>query len=84
MEQVRNNAELNLIKLEKRGFILNDRPDEKKVHHVTCESVTALTVTHPKYFSQNRAASREWLDSTYGERGWRNCGFCNGLDSSRG
>ena len=84
MNPVRDNTELNHIKTMKKGFLLNERPEIKKVHHVTCEAVSATTVMHPKYFSQNKAASEKWLDSRFGLGGWVNCGICFGLDSPLG
>jgi hypothetical protein len=63
MRQVWENAELNLIKLERKGFILNDRPEARNVHHVTCEAVTVMSVKHPKLFSQDRVSAKKWLDN---------------------
>ena len=82
MNPVRNDEELNHINLLRKGFLLNERPEVKKVHHVTCGSVTATTTMHPKYFSQNKAASKKWLDSKFGRDGWVNCGYCSGLNSA--
>jgi hypothetical protein len=84
MNPIRDNEELNHIKLMKKGFVFNERPEVKRVHHVTCGSVTATTTQHPKYFSHNRNASRRWLDNKFGDGGWVNCGYCAGLDSPLG
>ena len=85
MQPISSNDEMTLIKLERKGFILNERPEGRKgrkVHHVTCEAVTVMHGTaHPKYFSENRVAAKEWLDQRFGTDGWVNCGSCSGLRS---
>lgn len=83
MDRIATNQELNLIKVEQRGFVLNERPESRKVHHASCESVSATTTQHPKYYSQDRNAAKEWLDRTFGTDGWQNCGYCAGLNSRR-
>jgi len=84
MRQITLRDEWNLIKLEKKGFILNARPEVKRVHHVTCGSVTPTSLDHPKYFSQNKAASKKWLNDKFGAGKWQNCGYCSGLESPLG
>jgi uncharacterized Zn-finger protein len=72
--------ELLLIKVGKTGFVLNERPDVRRVHHASCSSVSPW-IDHPKYFSEDRNAARDWLDRRFGSDGWVNCGYCDGLNS---
>jgi len=82
MRQITTSDEMLLIQLDKKGFILNERSDVKKVHHVSCEAVQAMVIReYPKYFSADRAASKDWLDRRFGSDGWENCGVCHGLRS---
>lgn len=82
MRQIQTNREMNLIKLEGKGFVFNERPEVRRVHHVTCEAVTHMGTKHPKYYSEDRARSRVWLDRRFGADGWINCGICRGLNST--
>ena len=66
MEEIRTNDEFLLIKLGKTGFVLNERPEIRKVHHISCEAVHAMTTMHPKYFSKNRKTAKDWLDRRFG------------------
>ena len=82
MRKILTNDEMALIVLSKKGWVLNWRPESRKVHHASCEALSAMVVReHPKYFSDNRADAREWLEQRFGSR-WRNCTYCNGLSSS--
>ena len=82
MRQIIRNNEMLLIQLEGKGFILNDRLEVRRVHHASCEAVQAMvTPAYPKYFSEDRAASKDWLDRHFGTDGWVNCGMCYGLKS---
>lgn len=80
MREITNNREMAAIKLEGKGFVLNERPESRKLHHVSCDAIHAMVATaHPKYYSEDRAATKEWLDRRFGD-GWNNCGLCRGLD----
>lgn len=82
MRQISSNDEMALILLAKKGWVLNRRPESKKVHHASCEAVSAMVASaYPKFFSEDRSAARKWLDEQFGT-GWRNCGYCNGVNSS--
>ena len=83
MRQIMTNDEMLLLQLDKKGFLLNERNDVRMVHHVSCEAVQAMVVReHPKYFSEDRSASKDWLDRRFGSDGWVNCGRCSGLRSN--
>lgn len=81
MRQITTTDELLLIKVQKKGFVLNERPDVNRVHHASCNSVSPW-IDHPKYFSENRSKAKYWLDCRFGSDGWVNCGYCGGLNSS--
>lgn len=82
MDKVKTRDEMALILLEKKGFVLNERPEINRVHHATCESLSAMVASaHPKYFSTNRGQSEDWLNKRLGSDGWANCGRCGGLRS---
>lgn len=80
MDPIATSDELLLLKVEKRGFILNERPEIKRVHHASCGSVSTW-LDHPKYFSNDRDEARDWLDRRFGTDGWVNCKYCQGLES---
>jgi uncharacterized Zn-finger protein len=80
MRPITTTDELLLIKMGKRGFVLNERPEVRRVHHASCSSVSPW-IDHPKYFSENRRAATDWLDRRFGSDGWVNCGYCGGLNS---
>lgn len=83
MRQILTNDEMALILLAKKGWVLNQRPESRKVHHATCEALSAMVVKeYPKYFSDDREAARAWLDEKFGSR-WKNCGYCNGVSSTK-
>jgi len=80
MRQITTTDELLLIKINKTGFVLNERPEARRVHHASCSSVSTW-LDHPKYFSENSSAARDWLDRRFGSDGWVNCSYCAGLNS---
>jgi hypothetical protein len=80
VRQISTTDELLLIKVQKKGFVLNERPEVRRVHHASCGSVSAW-IDHPKYFSENKRAATDWLDRRFGSDGWVNCGHCGGLNS---
>lgn len=82
MKRVWTNDEMAVILLDKRGWVFNDRPEVKRVHKARCESVAAMLASkHPKYHSDNRDDTEEWLNRHH--RGvWLNCGLCGGLQSA--
>ena len=81
MREITTTKDLLTIKVRKRGFVLNERPEVRRVHHASCDSLSTW-IDHPKYFSENRPAARDWLDRRFGSDGWVNCGYCGGLNSS--
>jgi hypothetical protein len=82
MKEIMTNDEMLNIQFMRKGFILNARPESRKIHSISCEAVHAMVATaHPKYFSADRDAAKEWLDRTFGRGGWTNCGLCSGLGS---
>lgn len=81
MTRVETNEAMAYILIEREGYVLNERPDVRRVHHASCESVAAMVASyHPKYFSLDPICARSWLDERFGHHGWINCGYCNGLE----
>lgn len=63
MRQTMTNDEMLLVELDKKGFLLNERNDVSTVHHVSSEALQAMDIQeYANYFSQDRAASKDWLD----------------------
>ena len=84
LREILTNDQMAMIILAKKGWVLNRRPESRKVHHATCEALSAMVIKeYPKYFSEDRAAARAWLNETFGTTGWKNCGYCSGLTSAR-
>jgi len=81
MREITTTDELLLIKVGKTGFVLNERPDVRRVHHASCNSVSTW-IDHPKYFSESSNAAKDWLDRRFGSDGWVNCSYCGGLNST--
>ncbi len=93
MIRVRTDKELNKIKYEEIGYILNIRPERNMVHHASCSAVSVSgALMHPKFWGDDPIKVQSWLkfgddglkpgDVGYGwrERGWVDCGLCGGLD----
>jgi hypothetical protein len=79
MRQV-DNKELAQIIIDGRGYVLNERPETRTVHHASCEAVGAMVASaYPKYFSEDKASSNQWLDEKFPSGRWKNCTYCFGL-----
>jgi hypothetical protein len=80
MEKVGSHAELTEIIGIGRGYIFNDRPDRKMLHHAKCESLEVMsTRQHDKLFFEHFKEAKKWLDRKYGSRGWEGCGRCRSM-----
>jgi hypothetical protein len=85
MTLVKTNEDMAYILIEREGYVLNERPEVRRVHHASCEAVAAMVASHyPKYFSLDPVASKVWLDERFGHRKWVNCGYCSGLEHRPG
>jgi hypothetical protein len=81
MRQITDRLELAKIQKEERGFVLNVRPDAKRLHKAGCEAVGAMATTeHRKYFAEEDTGLVTRLNEQFGEHGWRNCGRSGGLN----
>jgi len=62
-----------------RGYILNDRPDRKLLHHVSCQSLEAMVPgAYRKLFFEEADEAEKLLDQEFGPNNWANCGSCGG------
>ena len=80
MRQVMNNLELAQLQAAKMGFILNVRPEVRRLHRAACEAVGAMVSTaYPKIFFEEFSEARDWADRQYGANpvGWTTCGLCS-------
>ena len=83
MRRVETHAEISRILEAGRGYLLNDRAGDRKLHHASCDLLQIMAPPpkgYPKYFSENPDEARVWLDTTFGEEGWVNCGTCLGFN----
>jgi len=72
---------MELILVSKKGFVLSWRPEAKKIHHASCELLSGTLVNkYPRFFSEDRFATRHWLDHKCGPGKWANCATCGGLN----
>lgn len=80
MRDVRDNLDLAQLQAAGEGFIVNARLDRRMVHQSRCEAVGAMVSTaYPKIFFEDPNDAKVWLNTAFGEQGWRNCGVCGGL-----
>ena len=81
MKLIRSKEELAQILLSNKGFVLNRRPESRKLHHASCDAIGIMNAReYPKYYAEDRAEARHWLDEKFGIV-WKNCGHCGGLNS---
>lgn len=83
MTKVETHAEISRILEGGVGYVLNDRPGNRKLHHASCDflqSMVPLPKGYPKFFSESPAEARVWLDTKFGDGGWVNCGTCLGFN----
>lgn len=77
MRNVRDQLDLAQLQAAKRGFILNLRPDYKRLHWAGCDSIGGMKQNeHPKRFFETLAEAREWADKELGPQGWIICNKC--------
>jgi hypothetical protein len=78
MRDVRDNTDLEQLRVDGKGFILNLREDRKMLHRARCEAIQAMvSPAYPKVFFASEESLR-WLDATLGKHGWIDCGKCGG------
>jgi hypothetical protein len=83
MRDVKDHLDLAQLQAARRGFILNARSDRKMLHCAGCEAIGAMVTTaYPKVFFEESGEARQWLNATFGSRGWENCGLCHGIGSA--
>jgi hypothetical protein len=80
MKPIKTDAEMAHILIERQGYLLNDGPEARRVHHASCNAVAAMVASRfPRYFATDSVGAKQWLDDRFGPLGWVNCGYCNGL-----
>ena len=79
MRVVRDHADLEALRAGCRGFIVNIRDQESKLHRVTCDSVEVMhTGAYPKVFSETAAEAAEWVKTDIDKLPWTHCGLWGG------
>ena len=79
MRVVIDHKELTRLLESGRGYILNDRPDRKLLHHVSCQSLEAMVPgAYRKLFFEEADEAEKLLDQEFGPNNWANCGSCGG------
>ncbi len=80
MREVADQRNLAHLQFEQRGFILNLRLDQPKLHRSGCEAVGAMSrQAYKKIFFEDVTEARTWADSN--AAGWQPCGKCHPLSS---
>jgi hypothetical protein len=78
MRDVQDGVDLANLQAARDGFIVNDRPDGRKLHQAGCEAVGAMHANaYRKIFFDSAKEAVDWLNSQYGNA-WKPCGHCRG------
>lgn len=77
MRHVKSQLELATLQDQRRGFIVNDRGDERKLHRAFCTAIGAMHAgAYPKYWCATVEEGMTWLRQRYREK-WDPCGVCS-------
>jgi hypothetical protein len=73
---IKSHIELAEIKEMGKGYVLNIRPDGRKLHAANCNYLdTMYTKEYEKVFFDDLEEARKWCREKFGNR-WKHCGFC--------
>jgi hypothetical protein len=79
MRAIRDHADLENLRAQGVGFIINIRDNESKIHRVNCDAVQVMhTATYPKVFGETAAEVIDWVKTDVDKVAWANCGVCGG------